>query len=237
MPIHFRCPHCDKLLALGKRKGGTQLPCPLCNQIVTVPPRTEVELPTTIVAPSDAGQAWWLDAATTEEQPKKDAPPAPPPEAWWVTPNALPNPPLPPPSQPPADPLLFESPHTPLSQAITKTSAPVRAFPLGLVLLIVITAILALFGIVFLLLARPTAHPSSSFRNWRMPETWRRHLGESTVAGEHAEVARVAREINLSPRHRALYGTTILVGMRTIGVAAQRYKGTKLREKSFDFLW
>ncbi len=53
MPIHFRCPHCAKLLALGTRQGGTQIQCPLCTRLLTVPRRTEVNVPTTTVMPPD----------------------------------------------------------------------------------------------------------------------------------------------------------------------------------------
>ena len=77
MPIHFRCPHCDKLLALGARKAGTQLPCPLCARILTVPPRTEVNLPTTIVVPPELthgevpidADAWWLTTSSSVPAP------------------------------------------------------------------------------------------------------------------------------------------------------------------------
>ncbi len=72
MPIHFRCPHCDKLLAIGTRKGGAQINCPLCDQVVVVPRRTDMELPTTTVVPPDLPPAWWTDG------PAADA------NAWWI---------------------------------------------------------------------------------------------------------------------------------------------------------
>ncbi len=84
MPIHFRCPHCAKLLALGTRQGGMQIQCPLCARLLTVPRRTEVNVPTTTVMPPDRGQSWWTDA-----------PPLPttPADAWRPATNAPPTPP------------------------------------------------------------------------------------------------------------------------------------------------
>jgi hypothetical protein len=106
VPIHFRCPHCDKLLALGMDKGGTQIHCPLCAQLITVPPRTEVKLPTTTVLSTAEAQNWWLGAPPLDEPPRSpppvEAPPPQPPteaEPWWT---AAPSeaPPLPPPTAP-----------------------------------------------------------------------------------------------------------------------------------------
>ncbi len=92
MPIHFRCPHCEKLLALGTHKGGTQIHCPMCDHLVTVPPRTEVELPTTTVVPADPApppvEAWWLSAG-------------PPPLSEAITATAVPA--------PVTDPLVLET--------------------------------------------------------------------------------------------------------------------------------
>jgi phage FluMu protein Com len=111
VPIHFRCPHCEKLLAIGTAKGGTQIHCPLCDRLITVPPRTEVKLPTTTVMPPDLAQSWWTDAPPVA--PPKSTPPAetpapqPPADAWWLTANAPSPPPekvlpaAPPPSVPP----------------------------------------------------------------------------------------------------------------------------------------
>jgi hypothetical protein len=38
MPIRFRCPHCNQLLGIARRKAGTQVQCPTCNAAVHVPP-------------------------------------------------------------------------------------------------------------------------------------------------------------------------------------------------------
>ena len=37
MPIRFRCPHCNRLLGIATRKAGTDIPCPQCAGLVTVP--------------------------------------------------------------------------------------------------------------------------------------------------------------------------------------------------------
>ncbi|MGH7226455.1 MAG: hypothetical protein ACRELF_24835, partial [Gemmataceae bacterium] len=96
MPIHFRCPHCDKLLAIGTRKGGTQIHCPLCAHLVTVPPRTEVDLPTTTVVPPELPQSWWTDAPKSPPTPEPPVPPSSDSESWWIaTPPAAVPPPLP----------------------------------------------------------------------------------------------------------------------------------------------
>ena len=79
--IHFRCPHCEKLLAIGPHKGGAQINCPMCAHPVTVPPRTEVEVPATTVVLPDLSAEWWLDAPAAEAKP---TPPAEP-DAWWLT--------------------------------------------------------------------------------------------------------------------------------------------------------
>ncbi len=37
MPIRFRCPTCDRLLSTARRKAGTRVVCPRCEDEVTVP--------------------------------------------------------------------------------------------------------------------------------------------------------------------------------------------------------
>src|SRR5262245_35916701 len=37
MPIKFRCPLCEGMLSIAKRKAGTQVVCPKCGDEVTVP--------------------------------------------------------------------------------------------------------------------------------------------------------------------------------------------------------
>src|SRR5438067_2043329 len=42
MPIRFRCRHCNQLLGIARRKAGTPVQCPTCQQQVLVPPVDEV---------------------------------------------------------------------------------------------------------------------------------------------------------------------------------------------------
>jgi len=37
MPIHFRCAHCEKLLGIARRKAGSIVNCPQCEQPLIVP--------------------------------------------------------------------------------------------------------------------------------------------------------------------------------------------------------
>jgi hypothetical protein len=37
MPIRFRCPYCNRLLGIARRKAGTETVCPQCGKTVTVP--------------------------------------------------------------------------------------------------------------------------------------------------------------------------------------------------------
>ena len=32
MPIRFRCPHCERLLGIARRKAGTPIRCPQCGE-------------------------------------------------------------------------------------------------------------------------------------------------------------------------------------------------------------
>jgi DNA-directed RNA polymerase subunit RPC12/RpoP len=38
MPIRFRCQHCGQLMGIARRKAGTEVACPKCQQQVLVPP-------------------------------------------------------------------------------------------------------------------------------------------------------------------------------------------------------
>jgi len=37
MPIHFRCPHCNQLMGIARRKSGTLIHCPTCTKELVVP--------------------------------------------------------------------------------------------------------------------------------------------------------------------------------------------------------
>jgi phage FluMu protein Com len=123
VPIHFRCPHCEKLLALGTRQGGTQIQCPLCARPITVPRRTEINLPTTTVMPPDLAQAWWMDAPPVAppippipaEPPSSPTAPA---EGWWLTAN---------PPSPPSESAVSTPP--PLPEVVALLFALLRGSP------------------------------------------------------------------------------------------------------------
>ncbi|MGL6072753.1 MAG: hypothetical protein ACRC8S_01200 [Fimbriiglobus sp.] len=48
MPVRFRCPNCETLLSIAKRKAGTEIVCPKCQDEVLVPspdmPNSEPEI-------------------------------------------------------------------------------------------------------------------------------------------------------------------------------------------------
>jgi phage FluMu protein Com len=186
VPIHFRCPHCEKLLAIGTAKGGTQIHCPLCDRVITVPPRTEINVPTTTVMPPDLTQSWWMDAPPVEPPkpgPPPEPPSPPPADAWWLTANAPPTPsetavtakpppsvppPLPesivsaPAAEPPPD-LVFEPPTKSPAPDTNKASAFLRSFtPLHIFLLVgaVVISLLVL-SVLFVLLrgSEPATEP------------------------------------------------------------------------------
>src|SRR5262245_40447421 len=62
----------------------------MCDRVITVPPKTQVQVPTATVVLPDVGQAWWLDAPPILP-PKSEPPPTPPvvpsspTDAWWLT--------------------------------------------------------------------------------------------------------------------------------------------------------
>ena len=43
MPIRFRCPHCEKLLGIARRKAGTPIQCPQCSKTIKVPPHDDLD--------------------------------------------------------------------------------------------------------------------------------------------------------------------------------------------------
>ena len=82
MPIRFRCPYCNQLMGIARRKAGTVVRCPKCNGQLVVP--------------------------DLQEEAPGEAPPEPPPPPLVPPP---PPPPPPPPAAAPqlaGDPLVFE---------------------------------------------------------------------------------------------------------------------------------
>src|SRR5436190_9152659 len=45
MPIRFRCPQCEQLLGIARRKAGHSVRCPGCRQLVEVPAEQPVSAP------------------------------------------------------------------------------------------------------------------------------------------------------------------------------------------------
>ncbi len=45
MPLHFRCPHCNQLMGIARRKSGTLIHCPTCTKQLLVPRSAEPSAP------------------------------------------------------------------------------------------------------------------------------------------------------------------------------------------------
>lgn len=56
MPIRFRCPHCDQLLGIARRKAGASVRCPSCRRDVAVPPEDEPSRPEAMALPPPVAQ-------------------------------------------------------------------------------------------------------------------------------------------------------------------------------------
>lgn len=54
MPIRFRCPGCDGLLSIARRKAGTDVACPKCGELVIVPPIPDDQTEMDLDGPEDA---------------------------------------------------------------------------------------------------------------------------------------------------------------------------------------
>lgn len=76
MPIRFRCPMCDGLLSIARRKAGSQVVCPRCEFDVTVPDADPAVGGGT--AGSEAGNGSGLKLADWVPPPDKPAPTARP---------------------------------------------------------------------------------------------------------------------------------------------------------------
>lgn len=81
MPIRFRCPGCDGLLSISRRKAGTDISCPKCAELVIVPPlpndMTEPELR---ALPDDEGEGDGTPTLQPEPPRSKPEPPKTKPE-------------------------------------------------------------------------------------------------------------------------------------------------------------
>ncbi len=135
MPIRFRCPHCTRLLGIARRKVGTQINCPECHRLLTVPAGDGLELDD-LDAPfnpqgADPSPRGFGDPARVA-WPEPSSPVAPvrpqPPKAVWpelpVPVAPVPVAPVPPqitPTRPPTSPRTASRPPRP---AITSGDAP-----------------------------------------------------------------------------------------------------------------
>jgi phage FluMu protein Com len=97
MPIRFRCPQCDRLLGIARRKAGTQTECPQCGKMVTVPvqdDRTELADLDELLNPAAAANGSARPRAdATRPLPPLPVPPAevldlpPPPKPFFTAPK------------------------------------------------------------------------------------------------------------------------------------------------------
>src|SRR5690348_13648008 len=90
MPIRFRCPYCNQLLGIARRKAGTVVPCPTCHSPVTVPLASQEDGPPSPPPPAAIPEPEPAPAAAPAlfersdfedylHDPVAAAPPAPPP--------------------------------------------------------------------------------------------------------------------------------------------------------------
>src|SRR5436190_7467400 len=85
MPIRFRCPQCDRMLGIARRKAGSQTTCPGCAKVVTVPvqdDRTELDDLDILLNPNAA-----VNGGVAHKPPPAPPRPAPP-----VAPRSAPPP-------------------------------------------------------------------------------------------------------------------------------------------------
>lgn len=71
MPIRFRCPGCDGLLSIARRKAGTDISCPKCAELVIVPTLPDDQTEADMDGVGDAVEA----VAPPRSEPKKEPPP------------------------------------------------------------------------------------------------------------------------------------------------------------------
>lgn len=75
MPIRFRCPGCDGLLSIARRKAGTDISCPKCGELVIVPTLPDDQTEADIEGVGDAVEA----VAPPRPEAKKEPPAKPEP--------------------------------------------------------------------------------------------------------------------------------------------------------------
>lgn len=106
MPIRFRCPHCNKLLGIATRKAGTDIGCPQCAGLVTVPnPVGDGPVPKEL---DEIDELLGLTGSAPEPAAPVVAPPRPQVKAAPPPPRPVPAPPPPKKQKKPGD-SLFET--------------------------------------------------------------------------------------------------------------------------------
>jgi hypothetical protein len=90
MPIKFRCKYCNQLMGIARRKAGTNVNCPTCNGVLSVPYQDEpaAAAPAVAAPPQPIFESNDFDAylqADVRNQPVVVAPPiaAPVPGTVW----------------------------------------------------------------------------------------------------------------------------------------------------------
>ncbi|MCX7701758.1 MAG: hypothetical protein N2039_12850 [Gemmataceae bacterium] len=78
MPIRFRCGHCQQLLGIARRKAGTVVTCPSCQQAVIVPTMDEAEAFAGMTQGPSVREGDRSKAASSAPPPPPPPPDAPP---------------------------------------------------------------------------------------------------------------------------------------------------------------
>jgi biopolymer transport protein ExbD len=73
MPIQFRCPSCQQLLSISRRKAGTEVFCPVCTSLVMVPSLEQAATGESLTAAEIALPSEVLEASAVEAD--DEAPP------------------------------------------------------------------------------------------------------------------------------------------------------------------
>ena len=95
--IRFTCPHCGRHVRVSDAHGGKKGRCPYCQQIVTIPTTSEVEL---TPEGDEVAELAAVAAATQAEETEESPPPPPPHHTEDVPTEQEPEPELVPPSDP-----------------------------------------------------------------------------------------------------------------------------------------
>jgi hypothetical protein len=146
MPIRFRCPYCNQLLGIARRKGGTQVACPTCQRQVNVPTEEPAAAPASLPVPEPIHEPAAAPALFERDdfdmllRPQasmagEPARPAPAP-ARTPVPATRPQPPPPPPLIEPA-PIWTEAPQ-PLAAGLVLSPTKATILTVAVILLLAV---------------------------------------------------------------------------------------------------